>query len=234
MNISQPIASHIGSVGFGFHSSEDVKALSVKKIVNSTTFDTLLHPVPGGLYDAALGAWADNNCATCSLNTYSCPGHIGHIELPVPVYHVTYLDQLLLLLRGKCEFCGHLKLNPGEINRFTCQLRLVHHGLLIEAQQLDEIGPASKSHRSQLTGCGEDIEEGEEDDDESDPDALQRERNEFVRRAIKKANRKNCEDTGAAVKLEAVYEERRAIVKDLYAAIRKTKICALCKGCVRS
>ena len=60
MNISQPVASYIGSVDFGFLSSEDVKTLSVKRISNPTTFDSLLHPVPGGLYDPALGAWADN------------------------------------------------------------------------------------------------------------------------------------------------------------------------------
>jgi len=60
MNVSQPIASYIGSVDFRFLSSEDIKALSVKKIQNPTTFDTLLHPVPGGLYDASLGAWSDN------------------------------------------------------------------------------------------------------------------------------------------------------------------------------
>lgn len=60
MNISQPIASYIGSVDFGYLSSEDITALSVKQIQNPTTFDTLLHPVPGGLYDTALGAWNDN------------------------------------------------------------------------------------------------------------------------------------------------------------------------------
>lgn len=60
MNISQPVASYIGSVNFGFLSTEDIKALSVKRIQNSVTFDTLLHPVPGGLYDSALGAWSDN------------------------------------------------------------------------------------------------------------------------------------------------------------------------------
>lgn len=60
MNISQPIASYIGSVDFGYLSSEDIRAHSVKQIQNPTTFDTLLHPVPGGLYDAALGAWNDN------------------------------------------------------------------------------------------------------------------------------------------------------------------------------
>ncbi len=60
MNISQPVASYIGSVDFGFLSSQEIENLSAKKIHNPTTFDDLLNPVPGGLYDAALGAWADN------------------------------------------------------------------------------------------------------------------------------------------------------------------------------
>jgi DNA-directed RNA polymerase I subunit RPA1 len=60
MNISQPVPSAIGSVDFGFLGAAEIKALSVKRIQNSTTFDTLLHPVPGGLYDPALGAWGDN------------------------------------------------------------------------------------------------------------------------------------------------------------------------------
>ncbi len=59
MNISQPVASYIGSVNFGFFSSEEIRALSVKRIQNPSTFDSLLHPVPGGLYDPALGAWGD-------------------------------------------------------------------------------------------------------------------------------------------------------------------------------
>lgn len=59
MNISQPVASYIGSVDFGFLSSEEVKSLSVKRLQNPTTFDSLLHPTPGGLYDTALGAWGD-------------------------------------------------------------------------------------------------------------------------------------------------------------------------------
>ena len=60
MNISQPIASYIGGVNFGFLTSDEIKTLSVKRIQNPTTFDSLLHPVPGGLYDSALGAWSDN------------------------------------------------------------------------------------------------------------------------------------------------------------------------------
>ncbi len=60
MNISKPVASSIGSVDFGFLSPEEIRKLSVKRIQCSTTFDNLLHPVPGGLYDTALGAWEDN------------------------------------------------------------------------------------------------------------------------------------------------------------------------------
>lgn len=60
MNISQPVPSAIGSVDFGFLAAEEIKALSVKRIQNPLTFDTLLHPVPGGLYDPALGAWGDH------------------------------------------------------------------------------------------------------------------------------------------------------------------------------
>ena len=60
MNISQPVASAIESVDFGFLSPAEIKELSVKRIQNPVTFDTLLHPIPEGLYDPALGAWGDN------------------------------------------------------------------------------------------------------------------------------------------------------------------------------
>lgn len=59
MNISHPVPSAIGSVDFAFLTAAEIKALSVKRIQNPVTFDTLLHPVPSGLYDPALGAWGD-------------------------------------------------------------------------------------------------------------------------------------------------------------------------------
>lgn len=56
MNISQPVSSWIDNVEFVFMSKEDILATSVKRIENPQTFDSLLNPVPGGLYDPALGA----------------------------------------------------------------------------------------------------------------------------------------------------------------------------------
>ena len=59
MNISQPVSSAIESVDFTFLTPEEIKSISVRRIENESTFDTLLNPVPGGLYDPALGSWGD-------------------------------------------------------------------------------------------------------------------------------------------------------------------------------
>jgi DNA-directed RNA polymerase I subunit RPA1 len=60
MNSSQPVSSSINGVEFHFFTTGDIKSLSVKRVTNPTTFDSLLHPVPGGLHDSALGAFLDN------------------------------------------------------------------------------------------------------------------------------------------------------------------------------
>lgn len=74
MNISQPISSSIETVEFTFLTDEEIKAISVKRIENDSTFDNLLNPVPGGLYDPALGSWGD---ALYEI-AYNCPHlHIG-------------------------------------------------------------------------------------------------------------------------------------------------------------
>ncbi|KAJ4314687.1 hypothetical protein N0V84_008762 [Fusarium piperis] len=73
MNIALPVSSEVGSVDFQFLSADEIQAISVKRIENDSTFDSLLNPVPGGLYDPALGSW-------------------GHIQLPVPVYHPVFMD----------------------------------------------------------------------------------------------------------------------------------------------
>jgi len=59
MNISQPVASALDSVEFTFLTADEIRAISVRRIENDTTFDSLLSPVPGGLYDPALGSWGD-------------------------------------------------------------------------------------------------------------------------------------------------------------------------------
>ncbi|KAL9599219.1 MAG: hypothetical protein Q9219_004000 [cf. Caloplaca sp. 3 TL-2023] len=232
MNISQPIASHIGSVDFGFLTAEEIKALSVKKIVNSTTFDSLLHPIAGGLYDTALGAWGDNSCGTCSLTKYSCPGHAGHIELPVPVYHVTFMDQLLLLLGGQCEFCGYLRLPPVQTALVVYKLRLIHHGLIKEAHELDDMVSTPDWSNEMTNGVNTGAKDSVED--ESDSMDIQERMEDFVRRQIRKAKRVDHTSESATGKFEAIAVERRVLVKGFLASIKKAKECGRCQGKSRS
>jgi len=60
MNIAQPVGSSLESVEFTFLSADEIRSISVKRIENDSTFDSLLNPVPGGLYDPALGSWGDS------------------------------------------------------------------------------------------------------------------------------------------------------------------------------
>jgi DNA-directed RNA polymerase I subunit RPA1 len=57
MNISKPVGSEITEVEFGYFTARDIKNLSVKQITHPQVFDSLGHPISGGLYDLALGAY---------------------------------------------------------------------------------------------------------------------------------------------------------------------------------
>ncbi|KAK5000227.1 hypothetical protein LTR66_000891 [Elasticomyces elasticus] len=224
MNISQPVSSSIAGVEFGFLSSTEIRALSVKRITNPTTFDTLLHPVPGGLYDSALGQFGDHTCTTCNVKI-GCPGHCGHIELPVHVYHPTFMDQTLRLLRAKCIYCHKFKMSRPEVNRLCCKLRLVKYGLLKECQDLEDLHVGAKGGTN-----NDDDNESDEASDEEQSKAIIGLRNSFVRRAIREAGVGRRRADWSPEKIEAVADERRAIVKEFLASIGKGKKCGNCGG----
>ena len=55
MNIAHPIPSTVTSISFSFLTSQDIRRISVKQIVNPVLLDDLNRPNIGGLYDPALG-----------------------------------------------------------------------------------------------------------------------------------------------------------------------------------
>ncbi|KAL2358495.1 hypothetical protein BJ546DRAFT_12388 [Cryomyces antarcticus] len=229
MNVSQPVYSTIGGVEFGFLSAEEIKALSVKRITNPTTFDSLLHPTPGGLYDAALGTFADNACSTCNLKM-GCPGHCGHVDLPVPVYHPTFMDQCLRLLRGKCVYCHKFKMSRVEVSRFSCKLRLVRCGLLKECHDLEELHIRLKPLAADAVGVDEELATASDLSEGGDGTGLIEMRNAFVKEAIKAAGGSRRRSDWSTDKNESVTAERRAIVKEFLNSITKGKKCSNCMG----
>ena len=49
----------VRSVRFGFMTDEEVRKQSLVKITNPNLLDTLEKPIPGGLYDLAMGPLVD-------------------------------------------------------------------------------------------------------------------------------------------------------------------------------
>jgi DNA-directed RNA polymerase I subunit RPA1 len=177
-----------------------------------------------------------NRCATCQLKAHSCPGHVGHIELPVQVYHPTFMDQLLRLLRAKCVYCHHLKMSRVVVNKFVCKLRLIQHGLLLEMEELENIHIKPKSANkagSRGEGPGGSVGATESEDGlEEDVDLLMRRRTAFVKKAVKRAA--GSDRQWRYQKSEAVSQERRLVVKEFLSSISKERICANCSGLVMS
>ncbi|KAF2877941.1 DNA-directed RNA polymerase I subunit RPA1 [Massariosphaeria phaeospora] len=224
MNISQSVSTAITAVGFEFYTPQDIRTLSVKRITNPTTFDSLLHPVPGGLHDAALGAFLDNPCSTCGLTTMDgCPGHCGHIELPVPVYHLTVMDQLLRLLRGKCGYCHRLKMSRVQANEYVSKLRLIRSGLVQQANDMNEHVDLSGATKKKL-----DIAQ-DSDSDEDNNDVIGQ-RNDYVKKCMRQAGITKGTAHTVKTKNETTSEARRLVIKDFLAELNKSKKCRNCGG----
>ncbi|KAG0126700.1 hypothetical protein HOY82DRAFT_491376 [Tuber indicum] len=225
MNISNPVSSEVTGVNFTFLCKDDITKLSVKQVVNPATFETVIPgnvpvPVVGGLYDPALGA-SDalrQRCSTCHLDYKYCPGHVGHISLPVPVYHPLFFDQMLKMLRSSCLYCFHFRMAKAEVNRFECKLKLIQYGLLVEAAELDDIHPNTRGE-----------EEGEEGEfsGSTEMEAFYAKREKFVAKAIRRHLRSGGLDEG---KVMSVAEERRKLVKEFLSTIQFPRKCNRCQA----
>uniref|UniRef100_A0A8C3JZU5 DNA-directed RNA polymerase subunit n=1 Tax=Calidris pygmaea TaxID=425635 RepID=A0A8C3JZU5_9CHAR len=106
--------------------------LSVKAITNPQYLDNVGNPASNGLYDLALGPPDSKEvCATCMQNFSNCPGHFGHIELPLTVYNPLFFDKLYLLIRGSCLNCHMLTCARAVVHLLLSQLKVLEKGLVI-------------------------------------------------------------------------------------------------------
>ncbi|KAK9479521.1 hypothetical protein V1514DRAFT_351304 [Lipomyces japonicus] len=231
MNIAKPTGSEITEVEFGYFTAKDIKNLSVKQITHPQVFDSLGHPISGGLYDLALGAYDKTPCATCRLDSRFCPGHIGHIELPIPVYNPLFFSQMYILIRSTCLYCYSFRLKALEVHRYVCKLRLLQYSLITECEVLDDI-------RIEDADFVDDDEEAVEDDKinpSSDPkgksekqrrvneEKIISRRNDFVKKFITKAK-----EYGHVHKSAAVLEERRKLVHEFMKLLLARPKCDNC------
>ncbi|KAH8327289.1 hypothetical protein KR074_009351 [Drosophila pseudoananassae] len=123
---------------FAVFTDEEIRKLSVVKVITGITFDALGHPMPGGLYDIRLGSYGKcmDPCGTC-LKMQECSGHMGHIELGTPVYNPFFIKLVQRLLCIFCLHCYKLQMKDHEQQIIMLQLRLIDAGYIIEAQELE-------------------------------------------------------------------------------------------------
>ena len=62
MDAAAPYAATVEGVSFSFLTTEDIRRLSVKQVVNPQIFDALGNATVGGLYDPAFGAERGQMC----------------------------------------------------------------------------------------------------------------------------------------------------------------------------
>ncbi|ABR54579.1 DNA-directed RNA polymerase subunit A' [Methanococcus vannielii SB] len=110
------VPKEIGDITFGLLSPEQIRTMSVAKIVTADTYDDDGYPIDGGLMDTRLGVIDPGLvCKSCSGRVGTCPGHFGHIELSKSVIHIGFAKDIYKLLKAVCPHCG--KVTVTEIKR---------------------------------------------------------------------------------------------------------------------
>ncbi|GFP89671.1 DNA-directed RNA polymerase i subunit rpa1 [Phtheirospermum japonicum] len=127
----------VEAVRFGFMTDEEVRKHSVVKLTNPNLLDILEKPIPGGLYDPALGPLDESSlCKSCGQSSYHCAGHCGHIDLVSPAYNPLLFSMLSNLLSRTCFHCFQFRSSRREVETCVYQLELIRKGDIGEAKKL--------------------------------------------------------------------------------------------------
>lgn len=118
------VSRAIGKISFGLLSPDNIRKMSVTRIITADTYDEDGLPIDSGLMDGRLGTIEPGRrCKTCGNRVGECPGHFGHIELARPVLHVGFSKFIRKLLRSTCRTCGRLLLSEKEYTKTEEQMK---------------------------------------------------------------------------------------------------------------
>ena len=117
------IPKRIAGIRFEVLSPQEIRRMSVAKIITPETYDDDGFPIEAGLMDPRLGVIDPGlRCRTCGGKAGECPGHFGHIELAAPVIHVGYAKLIAKLLNATCRECGRILLKDERRDKFIDEI----------------------------------------------------------------------------------------------------------------
>jgi DNA-directed RNA polymerase beta' subunit len=111
MLVSEGEITEIKGINFILFSAEEIRRLSTVEVKESKLSGE------GSVYDPRFGVILNHrNCVTCKKSNKDCPGHCGHIELPVPIPHPMYPEEILNYLNCHCCECSSLLIEVDDMN----------------------------------------------------------------------------------------------------------------------
>ncbi|KAH9816115.1 hypothetical protein DFH28DRAFT_1025843 [Melampsora americana] len=236
MDTAQPYISKITSASFAPLLSSDIRSISVLQITNPSLLDNTGAPTQGGLYDPRLGPFQNRDiCRTCRLSNTQCPGHFGHIELNVPVFHPLFMTHAFHLLRGTCFYCHHFLVSETIIVRYAAKLKLLDHGLLLESNAIDDFPSVRETnHKSGKRNLEENEEEEEEGTEEKEIDlkVFKESIHEFVQECIEKKQKRSNQtqlNSKDNYKIGMCFDKRKKIISEFIKLLVK-KRCERCRA----
>ncbi|MHA1377822.1 MAG: DNA-directed RNA polymerase subunit A' [Candidatus Helarchaeota archaeon] len=106
----------IDKIIFGILVPDNIRKMSVTRIMTADTYDEDGLPIDSGLMDGRLGTVEPGQrCKTCGNRVGECPGHFGHIELSRPIVHVGFAPYIQKILRAICKKCSRVVLSEDEL-----------------------------------------------------------------------------------------------------------------------
>ncbi|KAM6592751.1 hypothetical protein CsatA_000454 [Cannabis sativa] len=152
-NTTEGATESVEAVQFSFYTDEEVRKQSFVKITSPNLLDNVERPIPGGLYDPALGSLDERTlCKSCGQRSFSCPGHCGHIDLVSPVYNPMLFNILYSHLQRTCFFCYQYRSGPIAVEKCVSQLELILKGDVVGAKALDSDLPDKSSDPNDNVG----------------------------------------------------------------------------------
>ena len=112
----QERCTRVGRVDFGILNADEIERMSVVDVSDVNIYHRG-KPQVNGINDHRMGT-VDRRllCGTCGCDVRFCPGHTGFINLPLPCFHIGYVEQTIKVLRSTCFFCCRLSMSAEEVD----------------------------------------------------------------------------------------------------------------------
>ncbi|CAK7235226.1 DNA-directed RNA polymerase III subunit C1 (rpo31) [Sporothrix bragantina] len=143
-------------IKFGVQSAQDIVQQSVLEVSDSMLYNVERNRTPSahGPLDGRLGTPSKSApCKTCQQPLSECPGHFGHVRLPLPAFHIGYLKYTVRVLQCICKDCSSVLLEDKARKTFLKTLHRPHMDSFKKADVYSQVHDTCKKCRT-CPSCG--------------------------------------------------------------------------------